>query len=114
MLIGSQLHIGRQWQADTHLIQQGHPLENNTVLLQILNSSPAGRLRNETWSEHQTRCEAQALLLSDTLKQAEMQLKSRKSGEASWVDIPDCYDTLRWFVLPQELAAELRIKVAGQ
>ena len=42
-----------------------------------------------------------------------MQLKSRKSGEASWVDIPDCYDALRWFVLPQELAAELRIKVAG-
>ena len=68
---------------------------------------------NETRSEHQTRCGAQALLLSDTLKQAEMQLKSRKSGEASWVDIPDCYDALRWFVLPQELAAELRIKVAG-
>ena len=67
----------------------------------------------EARSEHQTRCGAQALLLSDTLKQAEMQLKSRKSGEASWVDIPDCYDALRWFVLPQELAAELRIKVAG-
>ena len=70
-------------------------------------------LNPEARSEHQTRCEAQALLLSDTLKQAEIQLKSRQTGEASWVDIPACYDALRWFVLPQELAAELRMKVAG-
>ncbi|MGB0702712.1 MAG: aminotransferase class V-fold PLP-dependent enzyme [Pseudohongiellaceae bacterium] len=70
-------------------------------------------LHPEARSEHQARCEAPALLLSDTLKQAERQLQSRQTGEASWVDIPACYDALRWFVLPQELAAELRLKVAG-
>ena len=46
-------------------------------------------LNPEARSEHQTRCEEPALLLSDTLKQAEMQLKSRQTGEAIWVEIPD-------------------------